>query len=210
MTEQTTQYLWPDLSPVIRQFIVVDDQGRFGIAYADNVYHQDILFAHPIDIQAKIRTGKAIYMTDTPWHKQADGTYSGTWCDYDGPTFPANVPPEMARNLTIAQDLGYVMPDKWAETALKGSTTMGYWDYGATLGKIGGEPPVKGQEAGEMNVKQAEDYAKAVGESVTARAIRYAADNGYIPGARKIGRDWLIPYEGFNHYLDNRPKPGRK
>lgn len=210
MTEQTKQYLWPDLQPVIRQYVVVDDRGRFGIAYTDNVYDQDVLFAHPINIKAETSIDNEIYMTDTAWHKQTDGVYEGTWYDYDGPTFPANVPSEMVHRLTIVQDLGYLMPDKWAEIALKGSDSMGHWDYGATLGKVGGEPPIKGQEPGEMNVKRAEDYAREVGEYVTARAIRHAADKGYIPGARKIGRDWLIPFEGFDHYLDNRPKPGRK
>jgi hypothetical protein len=62
----------------------------------------------------------------------------------------------------------------------------------------------------EMTIAQAEEYAAEVGEPVTGRAIRHAAKAGYVPGARKNGRDWLIPYEGINHYLDNRPKPGRK
>lgn len=114
----------------------------------------------------------------------------------------------MVRRLTIVADMGYLLPDKWADIALAGSDEMGHWNYGATLGKVGGEPPVKGQLANEMTVKQAEDYAHEVGEAVTGRAIRLAAKNGYIPQARKIGRDWLIPYEGFNHYLDNRPKRG--
>jgi hypothetical protein len=61
-----------------------------------------------------------------------------------------------------------------------------------------------------MTVEQAQYYAREIGNRVTARAIRHAADAGHIPGARKIGRDWLIPCDGFNHYLDNRPKPGRK
>ena len=93
---------------------------------------------------------------------------------------------------------------------MAGSDQMGYWDYGATLGKVGGEPPVKGQASGEMTVEQAQDYAREVGEQVTSRGIRLAAKNGYIPNARKIGRDWLITYDGFNHYLDNRPKRGPK
>lgn len=62
----------------------------------------------------------------------------------------------------------------------------------------------------DMTVPEAEDFAKSAGEPVTARAIRHAARAGYIPGARKSGRDWLIPYEGFDHYLNNRPKRGRK
>lgn len=47
-------------------------------------------------------------MTDTVWNQQADGTYAGTWCDYEGPTFPAKVPDEMVRRLVVVQDLGYV------------------------------------------------------------------------------------------------------
>jgi hypothetical protein len=61
-----------------------------------------------------------------------------------------------------------------------------------------------------MTVEEAAEYAKEVGEIVTVRSIRYAAAHGFIPGARKIGRDWLIDYEGFNYYLDHRPRPGRK
>lgn len=62
----------------------------------------------------------------------------------------------------------------------------------------------------DMTIEQAESFASAAGEPVAGRTIRHAAAAGYIPGARKSGRDWLIPYEGFNHYLDNRPKRGRK
>ena len=202
-------YLWPDNSPVIRQFVVVDDQGRFGIAYSDPVYHEGVLFAHPIDARAQIRDGKSVYLTDTPWRKDGN-TFTGIWFDYDGPSFPAQVPSQTIRHITIIDDLGYLLPDKWAEQALTGSSQAGHWDYGATLGKVGGERAVKGQLPGEMTAGEAESYAREVGEPVTARAIRHAASAGHIPGARKAGRDWLIPYEGFNHYLDNRPKPGRK
>lgn len=210
------EYRWPDLSPVIRRYVVRDDQGRVGIAYADPCYHKDTLFAHPATLSAKTGAGNvagtetlppnAIIMTDTPFTLR-DGTYQGTWCDYPG---SGQIPPEHIRTLTIIDDLGYTIPDKFADAALVGSDQMGHWNYGATLGKVGGEPPVKGQNADEMTVDQAEDYAREVGETATARGIRLAAKNGYIPGARKIGRDWLIPYGGFNQYLDNRPKPGRK
>jgi len=205
---QLPQYRWPDLSSVTRQYIVRDDQGRLGIAHQD--HRQDVLFAHPIDYQAIIVSNHAQYMTATPWHLQDDGSYTGTWFDYDGPTFPATIPPGMIRRITIMQDLGYLMPDKWADKALAGSDKSGHWDYGATLGKVGGSTPVKGQKTDEMTVGQAEEYAREVGEQASARGIRLAAKNGYIPGARKVGRDWLITYEGFNYYLDNRPKPGRK
>jgi hypothetical protein len=190
MNDQTNtkQYRWPDLSAVIRQAVVRDDQGRYGIAYSDPVYHDNVLFARPIDDPAVIENGNARLMTATAWHGQPDGTFTGIWHDYAG---PAHVPPKLLRRLTIVADLGYLMPDEMAEKLLSGLTA---------------NQPQKA----EMNVNQAEDYAREVGEPVTARAIRLAADRGYIPGARKVGRDWLIPYEGFNHYLDNRPRRGRK
>lgn len=61
-----------------------------------------------------------------------------------------------------------------------------------------------------LTANQAACVATDLGSKVTVRAIRHAAGAGYIPGARKAGRDWLIPYEGLNHYLDNRPKRGPK
>lgn len=204
-------YRWPDLSSIIRQYVVRDDQGRCGIAYND-CYREDVLFAHPIDVQPTISVGdealpaNAILMTDTAFHLR-DGQYQGTWYDYKG---IGQVPKKDIRTLTIIDDLGYIIPTRYADIALAGSDQMGHWDYGATLGKIGGNPPIKGQKPGEMTVEGAEDYSREVGEPVTRRNIRLAASNGYIPGARKIGRDWLIPYDGYNHYLDNRPKRGPK
>jgi hypothetical protein len=62
----------------------------------------------------------------------------------------------------------------------------------------------------DMAVEEAVDLAAHREQWVTARAIRLAAKRGHIPGAKKVGRDWLIPYDGFSHYLDHRPKPGRK
>lgn len=207
MQAQDTNYRWPDLSSVTRQYAVRDDLGRYGIAHASE---QDVIWARPIGTPAKVETPNGIFMTGTSWHLQTDGTYTGWWFDDDVPTYPATVPPEMIRRLEIVDDLGLLMPAKWADITLAGSDEMGHWDYGATLGKVGGEPPVKGQASNEMTAKQAEEYAREVGERVTARGTRLAAKNGYIPGARKIGRDWLIPYDGFNHYLDNRPKRGPK
>lgn len=214
MIAKNVTYRWPDLSSVQRQYIVRDNDGRIGIAHTADA---DILWARPITAPAQMTApsemglpNNAVLMTGTSWHLQPDGTYAGNWYDDDLPTYPASVPPEMIRRLEIMEDLGYLMPDRYADIALAGSDQMGAWDYGATLGKVGGEPPVNGQKSNEMTVNQAEDYAKEVGEIATARGIRLAAKNGYIPGARKIGRDWLIPYDGYNHYLDNRPKPGRK
>jgi hypothetical protein len=48
------------------------------------------------------------------------------------------------------------------------------------------------------------------GEDVPGRTIRWAAANGFIPGAEKSGRDWRFPQRTFLHWLSNRPKPGRK
>lgn len=48
------------------------------------------------------------------------------------------------------------------------------------------------------------------GEIIPLRTIRYAAKNGFIPGAEKQGRDWVFPQVKFTAWLRNRPKPGRK
>lgn len=211
MQVQNVDYRWPSMAPVRRQYVVVDDRGRFGVAYSSEA---DQLWARPIGQPAErgaspemALPGNAIVMTSTLFKLQPDGTYRGVWFDYNG---PSHIPDNLQHHLTVVDDLGYLMPDQWADIALAGSDEAGHWNYGATLGKVGGEPPVKGQNPYEMTTEQAEDYAREVGESVTRRGIRLAARNGYIPGSRKVGRDWLIPYDGFNHYLDNRPKPGRK
>jgi hypothetical protein len=141
------KYRWPDLSNVIRRYVVLDDKGRYGIAYSSE---QSTLWARPIGKVAEMSASpetalpqNAVIMTSTSWTLQEDGTYKGIWFDYSGPSFPANIPEEKVRYLTIIDDLGYQMPDKWADIALSGSDEMGYWDRGATLGKIGGEPRVK-------------------------------------------------------------------
>lgn len=210
------EYRLPDLSQIQRQYVVRDDLGRYGIAHTTG--GDAPLWARPIGMPAQIGASpemalpsNAVLITSTGWHLEKDGTYRGWWSDDNVPaSTTSSVPDKYIRHLVIVDDLGYRLPDHWADIALAGSDEMGYWDYGATLGKVGGSPPVKGQKSGEMTVEQAQDYAHEVGEQVTARGIRLAAKNGYIPDARKIGRDWLITYEGMNHYLDNRPKPGRK
>lgn len=185
------QYRWPSMAPVTRQFLVKDNFGRYGIAYSDNVYHRGVLFAHPIDIAPKIYAGEAIFITDTVWRAQDDGTYIGAWYDYDGPTSPSAVPDNLLHRIVIIDDLGYTMPDKWADELLTGLASN--------------QPLID-----TMSVKEAEEFAMEAGELASARGIRSAAANGHIPGATKVGRDWRIPYDGFNWYLDNRPKPGRK
>jgi hypothetical protein len=209
-------YRWPSLAVVTRQYLVQDDKGRWGIGVVDE--RHNIIWARPIGQSAQMSAPagmgglprNAILITATAWHAcPDDDTYKGWWSDDNVPT-GIKMPPEMIRSIKIVDDLGWIMPDDWADQALAGSDDAGHWNYGAKLGKIGGEPPVKGQKNNEINVAQAEEYALAVGEKATARGIRHAAAAGHIPGARKVGRDWLIPYEGFNHYLDHRPRHGRK
>jgi hypothetical protein len=56
-----------------------------------------------------------------------------------------------------------------------------------------------------MTVAQAEQSACG---AVQERTIRLAASRGDRPGARKIGRDWIIPSDGLSYYLSHRPKRG--
>lgn len=212
------EYRLPDLSQIQRQYVVRDDRGRYGIAHTSHTTDgKPTLWARPIGTPARIDAhpkmrlpSNAVLITSTSWSPQEDGTYRGWWFDDNVPASSSSpVPEKYIRHVVIVDDLGYRLPDYWADVALAGSDQMGHWNYGATLGKIGGEPPVKGQKSGEMTIEQAQDYAKEVGDQVTARGIRLAAKNGYIPHARKLGRDWVVTYEGFNYYLDNRPKRGR-
>ena len=200
-------YSWPDLAAVERQYVVVDDHGRYGIAVYDPVHHRNVLFARPIDLPDEVAAPAdlglprgAVLMTPTVWHLEPDGRYSGLWYD-DGRV--GQIKPEDLRCLTIVDDLGWVMPDRWAAQALAGSAGAGVWNYGGRLGIIPGQPPVPGQTGDEMAISQAEEYAREVGQPVTAAAIARAAASGLIPGARQVGADWLIPYAGMNSYLDN-------
>lgn len=199
------QYRWPDLSPVVRQVVVIDDQGRYGIGRIDPVYGGGGLGAYPIDTPPVIERDGARYITVTAWTPAGDGAYAGLWYDYSG---VGHVTGSDLRQIKIVSDLGWLMPDYWADKSLAGSDQDGYWDYGATLGKVGGEPPVKGQLATEMTISQAEAFTAEVGEPLQARTLRKAAARGDIAGARKIGSEWLVSYEPLVHYLDNRPKPG--
>ena len=140
------KYRFPSLKPVIRQYVVRDDLGRYGIAYSDNLYHAGVLFAHPADVSEQISStgvkgaetlpGNATLMTDTAFHLR-DGYYQGTWYDYTG---IGQVPPKDIRTLTIVSDLGFLLPDSVAAEWLTGSDEMGYWDnyYAQRLGKKGG------------------------------------------------------------------------
>lgn len=147
MNKNKSIYRWPDLSPVLRRYVVRDDLGRYGIAYEDNVYHTNVLFAHPIDVPsitgnkdipgADLLPTDAMLMTDTAWHL-TDGAYRGTWYDYP---HTDKVPEQDIRTLTIIDDLGYVMPDKMADLLLAGSDGMGHWDsfWASRLGRKGGQ-----------------------------------------------------------------------
>jgi hypothetical protein len=202
MKIKSSNYRWDDLSPVVRQYVVVDNNGRYGIAMVD--HREDVIFAHPIDVDTQIGNdgslalpSNAVIMTDTAFYPSPDG-WRGQWYDQN-----------VDVTLSVVSGLGIYMPDRIADRALAGSDQMGHWDYGAKLGKVGGEPPVKGQKHDEITIEQAVDYAREVGETITKDGVRRACQKGYIP-ARKIGRDWLLTYEGLNYYFDNRPKRGPK
>lgn len=47
------KYTWGDSSSVLRQYIVMDNRGRFGIAIADPVHHPNDLLVYPIDLLAE-------------------------------------------------------------------------------------------------------------------------------------------------------------
>lgn len=57
-----------------------------------------------------------------------------------------------------------------------------------------------------LTIAQACDHAK---HTITPRGLRFACAAGHVPGAQKVGRDWILPSDGLDHYLQNRPKPGR-
>lgn len=48
------------------------------------------------------------------------------------------------------------------------------------------------------------------GDNIPTRTIRYACKNGHIKGAEMQGRDWRFPQTRFLHWVNNRPKTGRK
>jgi len=61
-----------------------------------------------------------------------------------------------------------------------------------------------------LTIRQAEELSVKLSRNAPARTIRWAALHEFIQGAEKFGRDWMIPRESFLHWLDHRPKPGRK
>ena len=104
-----------DLSPVMRRYVVRDDQGRYGLAYEDPIYHYGMLMAHPIDVPSQIVSsvitsdGVGVIMTDTRWHRNGD-IYVGMW--YDDSRSGHHILEADLRTLTIIDDLGYKIPDR--------------------------------------------------------------------------------------------------
>lgn len=62
---------------------IMDTNGRIGVVVDDR---GDCLFAIPLGQREEIDAihtgiGRSKYMTATPWHRQADGSYRGIWFD---------------------------------------------------------------------------------------------------------------------------------
>jgi hypothetical protein len=55
-----------------------------------------------------------------------------------------------------------------------------------------------------MTTTEAVQYALDAGVRITYTGIVGAAQHGRIPGARKFGRDWVIPLAGMIYYLEHR------
>ena len=155
--------------------------------------------------------GELRHLHEVAWElRQASAMPHDLGC-FEGGDFPGGADTPWAETVVrLAADpaaleeyLAAARADRWAAQALAGSADAGVWNYGGRLGIIPGQPPVPGQTGDEMTVEQAEDYAREVGQPVTAAAIARAAASGLIPGARQVGADWLIPYAGMNSYLDN-------
>jgi len=93
------------------------------------------------------------------------------------------------------------LPDDWLSFInVWGTTAADAW-----LHDLEGYQPDCREHASTMTVSLA-----AAISGVSERGIRLAAKNGYIPGAHKVGRDWVIPFNGLWHYINNRPKRGKK
>jgi hypothetical protein len=55
----------------------------------------------------------------------------------------------------------------------------------------------------ELTVPEADTLTIAAGTPVSGRGLRYAAARGLIQGARKVGRDWLLPAWAVLEYARN-------
>lgn len=81
-----------------------------------------------------------------------------------------------------------------------------------TNGKHNGEIPDYHEQLGTtwLTIGQAADLAAEFKDEVSQRTIRWAVLHKFIGGAEKTGRDWRFPKRTFLHWLNHRPKPGRK
>jgi len=62
----------------------------------------------------------------------------------------------------------------------------------------------------DMIIRDAVAYVERQGYKISNRSLRLAAANNRIPGAHRLGRDWMIPQAGLDHYLANHPRLSRK
>lgn len=177
------KYTWGDSSSVLRLYIVMDNRGRFGIAIADPVHHPNDLLVYPIDLLAEEKENSLYFVV---WSYK-NGTYCGTWQNIQ-----AENNPDETQTLTILKDLGWHMPDWIADQILSQQKISAL------------------EENEEVTISKALAYCEDLGITITERGFRKACEKGNIPGAHKVGRDWLVPYEGLMQYLSNRPRPGRK
>lgn len=70
------------------------------------------------------------------------------------------------------------------------------------------EQPADGGEL--LTVEEAQALAASQGRSVAVESLRLAARRGWIEGAQKNGRDWLLPKGALLAYLAQERKPGPK
>jgi len=95
------------------------------------------------------------------------------------------------------------------------------WEVRA-LHQLIGEYLANGQHDGEipdyheqlgvqwLTIGEATELAIQLKYDIPERTIRWAVLHNFIPGAEKSGRDWKFPKRTFLHWLNHRPKPGRK
>ncbi len=120
-TKLLQKYVWSDLSPVLRQYLVQDDQGRLGIGVIDPVYHgPNVMFVRPANvdrtIEEEIIGEGTIIMTETAWHLYHNTTYKGMWYD-DRRT--GWIREEELRSLEIISDLGWYAQEQHIEEMLE-------------------------------------------------------------------------------------------
>lgn len=116
----------------------------------------------------------------------------------------------LVSHLELAEDQGLILGNleqvKQVRTLLDPLITAGEHD-----GEIDHLDPLFDDRW--LTVDEAVEYARKLDFETPPnfnRTIRYAAAHGFIPRARKIGRDWTFHTMRFLGWLNNRPKPGRK